>query len=66
MYLKCATNNKSLTVMKSFEQAENEYSVSNRIRSDEKGENMLVCKFMVTARGTGRNGHIATVALEVA
>ena len=59
MYLKCATNNKSLTVMKLFKQAANEYGVPSRVRSDKGGENMLVCKFMVTARGTGRNSHIA-------
>lgn len=59
VYLSCSTNNKSLTVYNLFRKAIDEYGVPSRVRSDKGGENVLVCQFMVTYRGTGRGSHIA-------
>ena len=58
VYSSCSTN-KSLTVYNLFRKAINEYGVPSRVRSDNGGENVLVCQFMVTCRGTGRGSHTA-------
>lgn len=59
VYLSCSSNNKALTVYHLFKEATEEYGVPSRVRSDRGGENMLVCQFMVSYRGTGRGSHIA-------
>ena len=59
VYLFCSTNNKSVTVYNLFTKAIEEYGVPSRIRSDKGGENMLVCHYMVSYRGTDRGSHIA-------
>ena len=59
VYLFCSTNNKSITVYNLFIKAIEEYGVPSRIRSDKGGENVLVCHYMVSYRGTGRGSHIA-------
>lgn len=58
LYLACSTNNKSLTVYKLFKEATERFGVS-RVRSDKGGENVVVCHFMISNRGTGRKSHIA-------
>lgn len=59
IYLHCATNNKSDTVLHFFRAAIPECGVPSRVRSDHGGENQKVCHFMVSFRGPGRNSHIA-------
>ena len=59
VYLKCATNNRSLTVYRLFKQATEQYGIPSRVRSDKGGENILVCQYMITVRGTDRGSHIA-------
>lgn len=59
VYLSCATNNSSHTVYTLFKQATKEYGVPSRVRSDKGGENILVCRFMISHRGTGRGSHLA-------
>ena len=59
VYLECATNNRSLTVYRLFRAATEEYGVPSRVRSDKGGENILVCQFMITIRGSSRGSHIA-------
>ena len=59
VYLACSTNNRSLTVYRLFRDATAEYGVPSRVRSDKGGENILVCHFMISVRGTNRASHIA-------
>ena len=59
VYLACSTNNRALTVYKLFKNATQEFGVPSRVRSDKGGENVLVCQFMIAARGTGRVSHNA-------
>lgn len=59
MYLHCATNNRSDTVLDFFRQATRVFGVPSRVRSDHGGENYGVCHFMVSYRGPGRGSHIA-------
>ena len=59
LYLDCADNNRSDTVLRFFLQASHEYGLPSRVRSDKGSENYGVCEHMVTARGTGRHSHIA-------
>ena len=59
VYLQCTTNNRAQSVFTYFWKATREYGVPSRVRSDKGGENMMVCYFMVSQRGTGRGSHIA-------
>ena len=59
VYLQCATNNRSFTVFRLFKQATEHYGIPRRVRSDKGGENILVCHYMITVRGTDRGSHIA-------
>lgn len=59
VHLSGATNNSSETVYKLFQNAIEEYGVPRWVRSDKGGEDMLVCRFMITYRGTGRGSHLA-------
>lgn len=59
VYLQCATNNRSLTVFRLFKQATEQYGIPRRVRSDKGGENIIVCHYMITVRGTDRGSHIA-------
>ena len=59
LYLKCCDNNRSDTVLELFVGATEQCGLPSRVRSDKGGENVLVCEYMVTRRGTGRHSHIA-------
>ena len=59
VYLCCSTNNKSSTVMTEFYEATRMYGIPSRVRSDQGGENILVCQYMVTVKGVDRGSHIA-------
>jgi len=53
IYLSCNNNNRSSTVMQLFRESTREYGIPSRVQSDKGGENVLVCHFMVSYRGTG-------------
>ena len=59
VFLKCATNNHSSTVMTEFYSATCRYGIPSRVRSDKGGENVLVCHFMISVKGVGRGSHLA-------
>jgi len=59
VYLKCATNNRSLTAYRLFKKATEQYGFPSRVQSDKGGENILVCQYMITVKGTDRGSHIA-------
>lgn len=58
VFLACSTNNRSQTVYKLFREATEEFGIPSRVRSDNGGENILVCQFMICVRGTDRASHI--------
>ncbi|KAF1389905.1 hypothetical protein PFLUV_G00052430 [Perca fluviatilis] len=58
VYLNCATNNRSSTVLDGFMSAVGQYGVPSQVRSDKGGENVMVAHFMVQTRGEDRNSHI--------
>lgn len=47
-YLKCANNNRAITVVESFESAVSTYGIPTRVRSDCGGENVDVWRFMLS------------------
>jgi hypothetical protein len=59
IYLKCATNNKSETVLDNFTLAIDKYGVPSRIRTDKGGENVLLWEEMERLRGCDRGSYIA-------
>ena len=59
LYLFCANNNKSATVLQLFLAAKEEYGLPSQVRSDKGGQNFGVCEYMLCARGTGRQSPIA-------
>ena len=56
VFLKCSNNNKSSTVMTEFYNATTKYGIPDR---DRRGENILVCHFMIAVREIGRGSHLA-------
>ncbi len=58
VFLHCSTNNLSTTVFQLFEEAIRVFGVPSHVRSDKGGENVLVCRFMISYRGVGRGSHI--------
>ena len=53
-FCRCSTNNKSETVLSSFNEAVRKYGRPQRIRSDHGGENVLVWRDMTSAWGRKR------------
>ena len=57
IYLYCSTNNKANTA--GVVVTGNPFGVPSMVQSDHGGENVGVCKFMITYRGVDRASHIA-------
>ena len=45
--------------MTKFYEATQKFGVPSSVQSDKRRENILICYYMVFARGTGRGSHIA-------
>jgi len=59
VFAKVSTNNKALTVLDYFKEAETKYGKPSRVRCDYGGENIRVGEYMLTDRGLNR-GSILT------
>ncbi len=53
-HLKCCTDNKSATTLDLFMNSVHKFGLPSRVCSDKGMENIRVCEYMVSVRGTGR------------
>ena len=59
MYLEAGDNNLATSSLQSFFKGVQRYgTVPYRTRSDKGGENVLIARFMLMTRGTGRGSHL--------
>lgn len=58
VYLDASGDNTALSNLMSFVKAVSKYGVPYRTRSDKGKENVLIARFMIEQRGTGRASHI--------
>lgn len=54
-FLKCSTNNRASTVLKSFVTATQKYGIPKRIRTDMGGENVDAWEYMISHHGGNDN-----------
>ena len=61
VFLQCNTNNRASTVLRLFLCAVEEYGLPSRVRSDKRGENVMVALYMLNhpLHGPDRGSHIA-------
>lgn len=59
VYLHASDNNRAESVFKLFLRATSQFGWPSRVRSDKGGENIDVCRAMLSVRGLGRSSHIA-------
>ena len=58
VFLRCATNNRSDTVLRAFLEPTEKYLVPSRVRTNRGGENIRVAEWMLTNMGPGRGSII--------
>ena len=58
MFLRCSTNNRSLTVYSLFIEAIQKYHLPSRVRTDQGRENILIAHHMIEHRGAERRSII--------
>ena len=61
VFLECNTNNRATTVLRIFQHAVNVFGLPSRVRSDKRGENVMVALYMLNhpLRGPDCGSHIA-------